>query len=246
LDDLLNEANQNVCDLFTKLSHHRDVSVVFVIQNLFHRNRFVRTMNLNTHYLVLFKNPRDANQVSVLARQMYPGKSKFVVEAYRDATKNPFGYLLIDLRLETDESYRIRTTFSQTTTDSTLTFQKYKRGRVDRKIDRNESTASAADSAGIKTAESVDGDRQRDRGVYLKTCNGPFVDCLCECLRNLLKGRVPLKSKQLKDLRRYKRLLRKAALKNTPRSERRRILEKGGFIGAILPPLISGLGAVAA
>jgi hypothetical protein len=109
LDDLMNEANQNVCDMFTKLSHHRDVSVVFVTQNLFHRNRFVRMMNLNTHYLVLFKNPRDANQVSVLARQMYPGRSKFVVEAYKDATKNPYGYLLIDLRPETDESYRIRT-----------------------------------------------------------------------------------------------------------------------------------------
>jgi hypothetical protein len=109
LDDLMNEANQNVCDLFTKLSHHRDVSVVFVTQNQFHRNRFVRTMNLNTHYLVLFKNPRDANQVSVLARQMYPGRSKFVVEAYKDATKTPYGYLLIDLRPETDESYRIRT-----------------------------------------------------------------------------------------------------------------------------------------
>jgi GTPase SAR1 family protein len=109
LDDLMNEANQNVCDWFTKLSHHRDVSVVFVTQNLFHRNRFVRTMNLNTHYLVLLKNPRDAIQASVLARQVYPGRSKFVVEAYKDATKNPYGYLLIDLRPETYESYRVRT-----------------------------------------------------------------------------------------------------------------------------------------
>jgi hypothetical protein len=57
IDDLMNEANQNVCNLFTKLSHHRNVSVVFITQNLFHRNRHIRTMNLNTHYLVLFKNP---------------------------------------------------------------------------------------------------------------------------------------------------------------------------------------------
>jgi hypothetical protein len=70
IDDLMNEANQNVCNLFTKLSHHRNVSVVFITQNLFHRNRHIRTMNLNTHYLVLFKNPRDANQVATLARQM--------------------------------------------------------------------------------------------------------------------------------------------------------------------------------
>ena len=66
-------------------------------------------MNLNTHYIVLFKNPRDAGQVATLARQMYPGKSKFVIESYEDATKEPYGYLLIDLRPETDERYRIRT-----------------------------------------------------------------------------------------------------------------------------------------
>lgn len=109
IDDLMNEADQNICNLFTKLSHHRNVSVVFITQNLFHRNRFVRTMNLNTQYIIMFKNPRDAGQVATLARQMYPGKSKFVVEAYKDATKEPYGYLLIDLRPETDENYRLRT-----------------------------------------------------------------------------------------------------------------------------------------
>jgi hypothetical protein len=66
-------------------------------------------MNLNTHYLVIFKNPRDANQVATLARQMYPGRSKFVLEAFEDATKRPYGYLLIDLKPDTDEKYRIRT-----------------------------------------------------------------------------------------------------------------------------------------
>ena len=109
IGDLMNEADQLVCNLFTKLSHHRNVSVVFVTQNLFHRNRHVRTMNLNTHYVVLFKNPRDAGQVAIMARQMYPRKSNFVVEAFRDATREPYGYLLIDLKPETDDRYRFRT-----------------------------------------------------------------------------------------------------------------------------------------
>ena len=109
IDDLMNEADKNVCDIFTKLSHHRNVSVIFISQNLFHKNKFIRTMNLNTHYIVMFKNPRDAGQVATLARQMYPGKSKFVIEAYEDATKEPYGYLLIDLRPDTNERYRIRT-----------------------------------------------------------------------------------------------------------------------------------------
>jgi hypothetical protein len=84
----------------------------------------------------------------------------------------------------------------------------------------------------------------KDRRRYLKTCGWPFVDCVCECIRNLLKGRVPLRPKQVKALRRYKRLLRRAASKKTSRKERRQILQRGGFIGAILPSLISGLGAI--
>jgi hypothetical protein len=108
IDDLMNEANQNVCNLFTKLSHHRNVSVSFITRNLFHRNLHTRTMNLNTHYLVLFKNPRDANQVATLVRQMYPNKSKLVSEVFEDATKQPYGYLFVDLKPETDERYRIR------------------------------------------------------------------------------------------------------------------------------------------
>ena len=82
---------------------------------------------------------------------------------------------------------------------------------------------------------------KKDRRKYLQTCDGPFVDCVCECMRNLLKGRVPLKTKQLKALRRFRKFIRKAAAKKTSRNERRKILQKGGFIGAILPPLVAGL-----
>jgi hypothetical protein len=69
---------------------------------------------------------------------------------------------------------------------------------------------------------------EKDRRNYLGTYDGPFVDCVCECIKNLLNGRVPLKSKQLKTLRSYKRLLRKVALK-TPQNERRWVLQTGGL-----------------
>lgn len=86
--------------------------------------------------------------------------------------------------------------------------------------------------------------RFKDKRKYMKTCCAPFVDCMCECIRNLLKGRVPIKPKHLKALKRYKSFLRKVSLKKTPRKERRRILQKGGFIGAILPTLVAGLSAL--
>jgi hypothetical protein len=40
---------------------------------------------------------------------MYPGKGHFLIEAFKDATSKAFGYLLIDLKPDTDEKYRVRT-----------------------------------------------------------------------------------------------------------------------------------------
>ena len=44
-----------------------------------------------------------------LARQMFCGNSRFMVEAYKDATDQPHGYLLIDTKQETPEDLRLRT-----------------------------------------------------------------------------------------------------------------------------------------
>jgi hypothetical protein len=109
IDDLMNETDQSVANIFTKISHHRNVSVIYVTQNLFPKNKHARTISLNAHYFVLFKNPRDAGQFATLARQMYPSGAQFAVEAFKDATSVPFGYLLVDLKPDTDERYRLRT-----------------------------------------------------------------------------------------------------------------------------------------
>ena len=107
IDDLLEEADSHVTKLFTKHSHHMEVSVIFITQNIFYKG--LRTTTLNAHYLILFKSPRDAFQVAYLARQMYPGKTKFLTEAFQDATSKPFSYLAIDLRPETEDKLRVRT-----------------------------------------------------------------------------------------------------------------------------------------
>jgi len=109
VDDLMSETNQLVADIFTKLSHHRNISILYLSQNVFDKNKYVRTITLNAHYLVLFKNPRDAGQFAILARQMYPNSSKFAIEAYADATRVPYGYILVDLKPDQDEQCRLRT-----------------------------------------------------------------------------------------------------------------------------------------
>jgi len=108
IDDLMNELDESVANLFTKGSHHHNVSVVLLVQNLFHKNRHMRTISLNSHYLVLFKSPRDAAQIANLFRQMYPTDWRFAVDAYKNATQEPYSYLLVDLRPEQNEELRLR------------------------------------------------------------------------------------------------------------------------------------------
>lgn len=110
LDDLMNESKDDVSvsNLFTKGSHHKNLSVIFLSQNLFIQGKETRSISLNSHYMVIFKNPRDRSQFSFLARQMYPNNSKFLEEAYADATSKPHGYLFIDLKQSTHDSFRIR------------------------------------------------------------------------------------------------------------------------------------------
>jgi hypothetical protein len=109
IDDLMREADGSIVDLFTKGSHHRNLSVIFITQNLFHKGKAQRDISLNAHYMIVFKNPRDAAQVNFLARQISPENPKFILEAYRDATSVPHGYLLLDLKQSTDDTLRVRT-----------------------------------------------------------------------------------------------------------------------------------------
>jgi Zinc finger, C2H2 type len=109
LDDLMHETNENVAKLFTKISHHRNVSVISITQNIFPRNKNARDIALNSHYLVIFKNPRDKAQVSHLARQICPENSKFFMDAFFQATSIPHGYLFVDFKQNTLDLHRFAT-----------------------------------------------------------------------------------------------------------------------------------------
>jgi GTPase SAR1 family protein len=109
LDDLMHESDARVSKIFTKYSHHNNVSVIFITQNLFHQKKDSRDVSLNSHYIAVFKNPRDRSQISHLARQMYPRNSKILEDAFFDATSEPHGYLLIDMKQSTLEDRRILT-----------------------------------------------------------------------------------------------------------------------------------------
>lgn len=71
IDDLTREASNNaVVDLFTKGSHHRNLSVIFITLNLSHQGRGQSDISVNENCIVFFKNARDRAQIQHLGRQV--------------------------------------------------------------------------------------------------------------------------------------------------------------------------------
>lgn len=122
LDDLMREADGSVVDLFTKGSHHYNISVIFVTQNIFNQGKGRRDISLNSHYIVCFKNPRDKQQINTLSRQVFPENTRYIQEAYKDATSRPHGYLLFDLKQSTPDLYRFRTNIFTTDNPSNIVY----------------------------------------------------------------------------------------------------------------------------
>ena len=82
---------------FSKLAtagQHRNISVIYVIHNLFQQSRWSRIIDLNTTHIILFKSPRDTQQTTFIGRQL--NNSQFLKESYEMATKEPFRHLLTD------------------------------------------------------------------------------------------------------------------------------------------------------
>jgi hypothetical protein len=86
IDDLMSEVSNDkrLTDIFTKGSHHKNLSCIFILQNMFHQGKELRNISLNAHYMVLFKSPRDSSQINHLAKQMHPGHVKYMQEAFND------------------------------------------------------------------------------------------------------------------------------------------------------------------
>ena len=109
LDDLMTEMKKDkrLTELFTKGCHHWNLSCIHIVQNVFFDG--LRTSRVNAQYLVLMKNPSDKLQAMNLAKQLYPGRQQYFLDSYNDATKKPYGYLLLDLSPLTEEQIRLRT-----------------------------------------------------------------------------------------------------------------------------------------
>ena len=108
LDDVLIETMENknfLPKLFTRVSHHLNMSVIVLTQSLFDVSRICR---ISAHYTVLFRNLSDQLNVSNWGRQVFPKQMSYFMAAFNDATERNFGWLMVcNHPRETNPNYRL-------------------------------------------------------------------------------------------------------------------------------------------
>ena len=84
----------------------------------------------------------------------------------------------------------------------------------------------------------------RARNQLIRCADRDLIHCISECCVNVLNGRVPLTPKQKSKLSRHKEKLRTLVKRKVSLRKKKEIIQKGGFLGIILPAVASVLGGL--
>ena len=74
--------------------------------------------------------------------------------------------------------------------------------------------------------------------AMIKNAEPNLIKCLCECALNILKGNVPLTGGQKQRLKRHKTQLRNLAKRTHSVGKKKKALQKGGLLPALLAPIL--------
>ena len=170
---------------FSKLAaagRHRIIRVIYVKHNLFQQSKWSRTIDLNTTHIILFKSPRDIQQITYVGKQL--NNTIFLKESYELATKQPFGHLLIGLDPKTSDSLRYCSNIVQP--GPTIFYLPSSKAVITTLTDERERVM-------LKQMLELPESNFRK---FLKQAPNSFINFLCECLLNAINGNVPV-NKQL-------------------------------------------------
>lgn len=96
-DDALFKVNEKFAQIFTRIGHHMNTSLIFLTQSFFYDDKNYRIITLQQDYITLMASKHtNQNQLRNIARQLCPGNFKRLIDFYNDAGKEDYGYLFID------------------------------------------------------------------------------------------------------------------------------------------------------
>ena len=74
--------------------------------------------------------------------------------------------------------------------------------------------------------------------AIIQNAEPDLIKCLCECAMNILKGNVSITPGQKRKLAHHKTHLRNLVKRQVSLSKKKKVLQKGGFLPALLAPIL--------
>ena len=258
LDDLMDELinDKRLTQLFTKESHHKNISVIFIVQNLLPQGRQSRTTRLNTHYTIVMKGILANQQVKYYAQQNFPGQSEKVLKIFKQATNKPYGYLIFDFHPNSCDKYRLRSRITKEELPqniakiivSRLYIGNY--NFLEMKI-KNKNVGSETLRKSMPFLKTLVNLTPPSRKMILKDKNvggdKALFDVIHEIALNTIKGNVKLDKNQLKKLKPHNHLLNKYCCSKIKKSKfkRQKLIEQsGGFLPILIPAIAALIGSL--
>ena len=105
IDDLYDEAAQSKKFLDLVIAgRHKNVHLMVLRRKIFQQCRNLKTIDFNVTQMILFNSPRCLEQIGILGRQL--GERSTLMKAYKRATQEPFGHLMMDLEARSSRNLR--------------------------------------------------------------------------------------------------------------------------------------------
>lgn len=109
IDDLMSEIvnDKRINNVFTKFSHHRNISVITLLQNLFPRGTHSKDIRLNLHYCIIMKSFTLEEQVNTIGYLTFRKTPKFLSSAYEKATVDDYSFLVLVQHPKQERQFRV-------------------------------------------------------------------------------------------------------------------------------------------
>ena len=87
--------------------------------------------------------------------------------------------------------------------------------------------------------------KPKEQKSVIRGLDNDALQAIHECCVNVLKGNVPLSRNQKQRLSRHKKVIRQLGGRTRlSTSTKRRLVQSGGFLGALIPPILGVLGSL--
>ena len=172
----------------------------------------MQTIDLNRTHIILFKSPRDIQQITYVRKQS--NKTNFLKESYELSTKKqPSGHLLIDLDTKTSDSLHYCSNIVQP--GPTIFYLPSSKAVITTLTDERERVMYS--KANARAA------REHFEKKFLKQEPNSFISFLWQCLLNVINDNVPVNKQLFKNQGKSFQQLRS---KETSLEKKRNVLAK--------------------